>query len=248
MIVLDIAGCELRRLFQSPLAWLVLAVLQFLLALFFFLLLSRWLEPGPWQGTRGLTESVVAGMLQIAGVLLLLVSPLLTMRLFSEERQRGTIQLLLSSPIGLGELVLGKYLGLLAFVVCLLAMISLMPLALLFGSSIDLGQFAAGLLGLFLLAAAFIAAGLFISTLTAQPVVAATGTFAMLFVLWIMHVAGESSGERTAALLSWLSVLRHYENLVDGLFTSVDIVYYLLFIGVFLILSVWRLDALRTWR
>jgi ABC-2 type transport system permease protein len=248
MIVLDIARVELRRMFQMPLAWVVLAAVQFLLAIFFYVLLSRYLESAAWTAGRGMTEIVVAGMLQIGGIVMLLVSPFITMRLFSEERRSGTLDLLLSSPVSLTQLVLGKYLGVLLFLGLMLAMIALMPLSLLAGTSLDMGQVAAGFLGLALLMAAFAAVGLFTSTLTEQPAVAAVASFAALFVLWIIHIAGHSGSDRMAGVFAYLSLLRHFDSLLDGFFSSVDVVYYLLLIATFLALAVWRLDSVRTWR
>ncbi|MGH8632407.1 MAG: ABC transporter permease [Burkholderiales bacterium] len=248
MIILHIAHNELRRMFQSPLAWVVLAAVQFLLAMFFFLLLARYLEPNPWSAARGLTEVVVSGTFQIAGIVLLLVSPFLTMRLFSEEQRSGTIQLLLSSPVSLTQLVLGKFLGIFAFQLCILCMIGLMPLALELGTRLDPGEVAAGVLGLTLLLAAFAAVGMFVSTLTAQPAVAAIGGFAVLFVLWIIHMAGQAGSERVAKVFEYASLLRHFNNLLDGFFSSADVIYFLLLTALFLALSVWRLDAVRVYR
>lgn len=247
MIVFSIAATELRRLFQTPLAWATLGVVQFLLAIFFFVLLSKFLEPGGAAAGRGVTDIVVAGTFQIAGIVLLLVSPLLTMRLFSEEQRSGTMQLLSSAPISLTEIVLGKYLGVLGFLLLMLAMVALMPLSLLAGTALDLGQLAAGLLALALLMGAFAAIGLFVSTLTDQPALAAVGGFAALFILWIIQIAGYTSGESVAAVFAYLSLLHHYNNLLDGYFSSVDVIYYVLMIGMFLALSVWRLDARRTY-
>jgi ABC-2 type transport system permease protein len=211
-------------------------------------LLSRYLESAEWTAGRGMTEIVVAGMLQIGGIVMLLVSPFITMRLFSEERRSGTLDLLLSSPVSLTQLVLGKYLGVLLFLGLMLAMIALMPLSLLAGTSLDMGQVAAGFLGLGLLMASFAAVGLFASTLTEQPAVAAVASFAALFVLWIIHIAGHSGSDRMAGVFAYLSLLRHFDSLLDGFFSSVDVVYYLLLIGTFLALAVWRLDSVRTWR
>ncbi|OGT82056.1 MAG: hypothetical protein A3H91_03370 [Gammaproteobacteria bacterium RIFCSPLOWO2_02_FULL_61_13] len=246
MMVLRIAQHELRRLFHGPLAWVVLATVQFFVALFFFVMLSRFLQPSGWAGGRGLSGSVVSGTLQLTATLLLLLAPFLTMRLFSEEQRLGTLPLLLSAPVTLTELVLGKFVGVVAFQCTALAMIALMPLSLLLGASLDLGQFAAGILGLVLLLAAFAAIGLFVSTLTAQPAVAAAGSFAALFMLWIIHIAGQGGSDRAAAVFTYLSLLRHYENLLDGYFRSVDVIYYLLLIVTFLALGIWRLDAMRS--
>jgi ABC-2 type transport system permease protein len=248
VIVLDIARIELRRMFQLPLAWVILAAVQFLLAIFFYVLLSRYLEATQLTAGRGLTEIVVGGTLQIGGIVMLLVSPFLTMRLFSEEQRSGTLDLLLSSPVSLVELVLGKFLGVLMFLCVMLAMVSLMPLSLLAGTSLDMGQIVTGFLGLGLLMAAFAAVGLFMSTLTEQPAVAAVASFAALFVLWIIHIAGHAGSERMAALFAYLSLLRHFDGLLSGFFSTVDVAYFLLLIATFLALAVWRLDSVRTWR
>lgn len=240
-VIAHIAVNELRRLFKSPLAWIILAIVQFLVAIFFYLLLSQFM--GAANSGQGLTATVVAGILQISGIILLLVSPLLTMRLFSEEYRIGTIKLLLSSPVSITELVLGKYIGILVFYLSILVMIALMPISLMAGTELDLGQLLSGLLGLALLVSAFAAIGLFISTLTAQPSVAAISTFGVLFVLWIINAAGNSASEQMAQVFSYLSLLRHFDNLLDGLFNSVDVIYYLLVSISFIILSIWRLDA-----
>ncbi|MEJ2094684.1 MAG: ABC transporter permease, partial [Gammaproteobacteria bacterium] len=97
--IITIAAHELRRLFKSPLAWIILGVVEFLLAVFFFLLLNQFLNPVPWYAGRGVTEIVVAGVFQVSGIIILLIAPLVTMRIFSEERRTGTINLLLSSPV-----------------------------------------------------------------------------------------------------------------------------------------------------
>lgn len=248
MIVFHIAVNELKRMFQSPLAWIIMAAVQFLAALFFYLLLVQFLKPGSIAAGQGLTEVVVAGTLQITGLIMLLMTPFITMRLFSDEHRSGSIRLLLSSPVSLIELVLGKYAGVLAFVAGVLLMVALMPLSLIPGTHLDYGQLAAALLALLLLVGAFCAVGLFVSTLTNQPAVAAVGTFAVLFVLWIIHFAGHSSNQKVSAIFSYLSMLRHFDRMLGGLMNSVDVIYYLLVIAVCLLLSIWRLDSLRTYR
>lgn len=244
-ILCYIAGNELRRIFKSPLAWTIMAVVQFLTAVFFYVLLQQYLSPGTWQAHKGVTETVVAGVLQISGIILLLVSPLLTMRLISEERRSGTIKLLMSSPITLTQLVLGKYLAIILFYLCLIGIISLMPLSLLFGTPLDMGQLFAGLAGLTLLVSSFAAIGLFISSLCRSPAVAATATFGALFIMWIINLAGLNASEKMAGVFSYLSLLRHYNSLLDGIFNSVDVLYYLILSSCCIILTIWRLDAER---
>ncbi len=242
--VFAIAGHELRRLFVSPLAWFTLAAVELLLAIFFFVLVYQFLN-APGVAEIGVTNFVGAGLLQVTGILLLLVTPFLTMRLFSEEYRSGSLKLLLSSPVTLTQIVLGKYLGIYAFLLIMLAIIAAMPLSLAIGTTLDFGQLGAGLLGLALLMAAFAAIGLFISTLTAQPAVAAITTFAVLFILWILNLAASSATEHVAAVLSYLSLLQHYNALLKGVFNSVDVVFYVLLALLFLILTIWRLDGER---
>lgn len=248
MIVLNIAARELRSLFLSPLAWSILAVVQLILGYMFLAQLDTYLtfqgQIGASPDTPGVTEIIVAPIYANAAVILLLVIPLLTMRLISEERRAQTISLLFSAPLSITEIVLGKFLGILGFLALMVLMISLMPLALLFGGSLDYGMFAAAVLGLLLLLASFAAIGLYMSSLTAQPGVAAITTFGALLFLWILDWMGKT-GEQASEWFSYLSLLRHYEPLVRGIFDTSDVVYYLLFITTFLVLSIRRLDADR---
>ena len=245
--VFHIATHELRRLFYAPLAWILFAVVQFLLAIFFLLILGRFIDPSTASifADYGATEIIVVGLLQITGILLLLITPFVTMHTFSEERQTGSIKLLLSSPISITELVLGKYLGVLGYLFLLLALIALMPLSLLMGTELDLLQLLSALLGLVLLSSSFAAIGLFVSSLTSHPAVAAISTFGVLFVLWIMNMAGNTGTELFREILTYASLLNHYHHLLDGIFNSADVIYYLLVSGVFILLSIWRLDNER---
>ena len=248
MMILTIAARELRSLFLSPLAWAVLAVVQFILAYLFLAQVDNFMTLQPQlaglEGAPGVTDLVVAPLLGDAGVVLLLVTPLITMRILSEERRSGTLSLLFSAPVSMTEIVLGKYLGLLGFFFILLALLLAMPLSLLAGTPLDLGKLAAGALGLGLLLAAFCAAGLYLSTLTEQPTVAAISTFGLLLLLWIIDWAGKGGAE-VSGLLHYLSMLRHYEPLLRGMVHSPDLAYFLLFILTFLVLSIRRLDADR---
>lgn len=246
-VIFHIAKHELKRLFKSPLAWIIFAVVQFLLAIFFLLILSQYIDPAAASlfANYGVTEIVVVGLLQIAGIILLLITPFVTMHTFSEERQTGTIKLLLSSPVSMTELVLGKYMGVSCYLFMLLVLISLMPLSLLMGTELDLLQLLSAFLGLILLVSSFAAIGLFVSSLTSHSAVAAISTFGILFVLWIMNMAGSTGSEHFREILTYLSLLNHYHNLLDGVFNSADVVYYLLVSAVFIILSIWRLDNER---
>ncbi len=163
-----IAMRELKSLFLSPLAWSMLAITQFILCYQFLAQLETYLQIqaklSVLENSPGITDLVIAPLLGGAAIILLLIIPLLTMRLISEEQKNQTLPLLFSAPLSMRQIILGKYLGVVGFLVILILLISLMPLSLLLGSAIDLGQLAAGILGLFLILASFAAAGLYIST------------------------------------------------------------------------------------
>ena len=248
-MILTIGARELRSLFLSPLAWSILAVVQLILAYIFLAQTEQFLQYqsrlAGMQGAPGLTDIVVIPVFRVTAVVLLLVTPLLTMRLVSEERRNRTLALLLSAPVSMTEIILGKYLGIMAFLFCMLALISLMPLSLLTGGSLDFGLMLSGLFGLMLVTASFAAAGLFLSTMTEQPTVAAISTFGLLLLLWILDWAGSTGTEDKDAVLAYLSLLTHYDALLKGVVNTKDIVYYLLFTVTFLAMSIRRLDAER---
>lgn len=248
MMIFTIAAREIKSLFLSPLAWAILAVVQLILAYVFLIGVDQFLEVQPrlsgLPDAPGVTDIVAAPLFGTAAVVLLLVAPLLTMRLVSEEHRNRTLSLLLSAPVSMTEIILGKYLGILFFMLVMLGMVAAMPLSLLLGGHLDLGKLAGGVFGLGLLLAAFSAAGLFMSTLTTQPTVAAISTFGLLLLLWIIDWTSGARAE-VSGVLNYLSLTRHYEPLLRGMFNSVDVAYYLLFIVAFLALAVRRLDAER---
>lgn len=250
MSIFTIAARELRSLFLSPLAWTILAVVQLILAYFFLVLLDQFamLQPqlAQMETAPGVTEIVVASLLDTAGIVLLLVAPMLTMRLISEELRNQTLPLLFSAPVSMTEIVLGKYLGILGFFMLILAITALMPLSLYSGTTLDTGMMFSGFLGLGLLLAAIAAVGLFMSSMTAQPTVAAVSTFGILLLLWILDAASTTgAADKSGNVLAYLSILRHYQPMLKGAFKSVDVIYYLLFISTFLVLTVRRLDSYR---
>jgi len=244
-----IATRELRSLFLSPLAWSILGAVQVIFGWFFAVLVYWFLQPeiqsnlASNPNAPGLTAMVVGSLLDWIGIVSLLITPLLTMRLISEERHNQTLPLLLSAPVSMTSIILGKFFGLMGFFIIMLAMLMLMPLSLLLGGSLDFGQLASGLMGVILLLGALTALGLFISTLTAQPTVAAISTFGIFLLLWMLDW-GENIKEQTGAL-TYLSITNHYQPLVKGLFSTTDVAYYVLFMVLFLALSIHRLDAER---
>ncbi|MDH5765518.1 MAG: ABC transporter permease subunit [Gammaproteobacteria bacterium] len=251
-MIWSIALRELRSLFLSPLAWCILAVLQFILYLVFASNIETFFKLQPQlaviQGAPGATDLIVAPLFEFARILLLMICPLLTMRLISEERRNGTLNLLLSSPVSMTEIILGKYLGIVIFLIILVLQISLMPLSLLMGTSIDMGKLFAGMMGQVLLLASFAAAGLYFSSLTNNPVIAAITTFALLIFLFIIDsVTGTNlnAGESKSEFFSYISLIKHSTPMLRGIVNSTDLVFFILFIVSFISLSIRQLDSQR---
>lgn len=250
MSVFTLASRELRSMFLSPLAWSILAVVQFLYAYLFIGRLEGFLQIQArlslMDKAPDVTELVIIPVFANIATILLLVTPLLTMRLISEERRARSLSLLLSAPLSMTEIILGKYLGLLGFIGIMLLGLLLMPFSLLGSGSLDFGLLFSAWLALLLLAAAFAAAGLFMSSLTQYPTLAAIASFGLLLMLWLFNIAASSvSDDGSTSVLAYLSLLTHYENLIRGVINSSDILYYLLFISGFLVLSIRRLDGER---
>lgn len=244
--VLNIARGELRRIFLSPLAWAVLAIIQFIMGFVFINLLVDYANTaGMGNDQFGVSDYIGGSLYGFATILLLLIMPLMTMRLFAEERKAGSITLLFSAPISLTEIVLGKFVGLLGFIAVIIVLMALMPLALNWSTNLDWGRLAAGLFGLFLLMMAFGAAGLFVSSLTREPTIAAVGSFGLLLVVWLVNILAYNDSIPFRELFGYLSLINHYESLRRGVFDSADAIYYVLFSALFLWLTVLRLDMER---
>jgi ABC-2 type transport system permease protein len=241
---LVIARHELRGLFVTPFGWIALAVVQFVAAWLFLIQLEGYVQLQPRlaavPGAPGVTDLVIAPLYAQAAVLLLLVMPLVSMRAIGGERQAGTMQLLLAAPVSAGEIVLGKYLGAMFYGLTVLALLGLMPLALLTGTALDLGKLLAGLLGLALLLSVLVAVGLLLSTLVNQPAAAAAGSFGLLLLLWVAD-----AGAPADSALSWLSLSRHLQPFLRGLVDTADVAYYLLLTATCLAFAARRLEGGR---
>ncbi len=247
-MIWTIARREFVAMFLAPLAWIILAVIQIILGYLFLTNLDNFflLQPQLMQleNTPGVTDIVVAPLMQVAAIILLMVMPLLTMRSIAEEKRNRSLILLISSPLSMTEIVLGKFLGLMLFVLVLVSMLMLMPLSLYLGTSPDGGKLLSIYLGMLLLLGSFSAIGLYLSSLTENQTIAAVGSFGILLMLWIVDwlSASVDSGQ---SLLAYLSLLQHHQSLLEGVFDSSDIAYYLLLITGFLGLTIRQLDRER---
>ncbi|MGZ8209609.1 MAG: ABC transporter permease [Burkholderiales bacterium] len=253
-MVLTIAGKELKALFASPLAWMVLTTVQLIAGYAFLKRLDDFLQVQPQlvqlASPPGVTELVVAPLFATAAAVLLFAAPLLGMRSIAEERRNQTMVLLTSAPISMTEIVLGKFLGLWLFLALIVMLIAAMPLSLATSTSLDYGLIGTLAAGLLLLAAGFAAVSLFISSLTTQPMAAAFGSFAAILAMVLMaEAAGDGLRERgwhlPAALMQVFSPLKNFEPLGKGMVDSYAIACSVLLTIVFLVLAVRRLDGRR---
>lgn len=247
-MILTIARHEVRSMFLSPLAWIILAVVQILLGFIFLGLIDDFFLLQPQlihlENTPGVTDIVIAPLFQLAAIILLMIMPLVTMRSIAEEKRNRTLTLLISSPLSMSDIVLGKFLGLSAFILILVSLLMLMPLSLYVGTELDTGKLFSIFISMLLLLGSFAAIGLYLSSLTKNQTIAAVTTFGALLMLWIIDWVGESI-DGGQSMISYLSLLQHHQKMMEGVFDTSDLAYYLLIIIAFLVLTVRQLDRDR---
>lgn len=240
-----IAAKELRGLLHAPATWFILGALQLILAWSFLGRLDAYLQLQAQMAlianAPGATQWIVPGLSSTVALVMMTLTPVFTMRLLAEERRNQTLALLLASPLSARQIVLGKFFGLLLFLCLIIAAVAGMMLTLALGTRMDFGLLFANVSGLLLLTASYIALGLYISSLTAQPIVAAIGTLIASFAL---KVAEEYATDSSHALVA-LTPTGHFRNFNSGLLDSGDLAYFLLFCGFFLLLTMRRLDHNR---
>ncbi len=239
---------ELQGYFNSPLAYTIAGVFWFLAGLFFIVILQSVVQQaalldvqqqaGSPPPTVDVPYAILQNYLSVLGSLALVILPMLSMGLYAEERKRGTLELLATSPITNWAVALGKLLGVLTFVLTLL-----LPLlafeAIAFSTAkppMSPWVMLIGHLGLILLAAAILSLGLFISSLTDSSILAAVLTFALILCLWILDLLGENLGGPLGEVLNHLSLLKHFTTLTQGVIDTPSLVLFgsYIFLGVFL--------------
>ncbi|MCK6527586.1 ABC transporter permease [Myxococcota bacterium] len=259
--VLTIAGRELRTYLTSPISYVMMGAYAFLGGWFFAIFFLPWYveaSTGPSSpyggGEVNLTEHLVGPYHQTMFVVLLLITPILTMRLLAEERKQRSIELLVTSPVSSWEIVLGKFLGAVGLFAAMQLTLLYQPVLLYAYGTPDTGPMLLTYLGVFLLGGAFLAVGLAASAMTENQIIAAALSFALLLVFWVIGEAGSASsaggfgGSGWAAQVSeYLSFFKHFEGLSKGVIDSRDVLYFGTFIGFFLFLAEQRVEALR-WR
>jgi len=258
MTALAITRLELRRLFVRPLGWILGALTLAELAWRFVLLLGSFLASqiklAALPGGPGYTDivaiptlsSMLTGSMLPFGVaeLALLIVPLLTMSAIAGERSNGTLPLLFAAGLPASRIVLGKYLALLIWLLLWLLLALAMQLSLAGTTHLDWGKLAAAVLGLALALAALTAVGLACSTFAPHPAIAATTSLLLGLALWIVNLGARLAGIDNG-LFNWLAMSTHLENLLRGLVSTADVLWFVLLIAVSLSLATRRLAAER---
>jgi ABC-2 type transport system permease protein len=231
-----VAWKEIQVYFSSPTAYIVGMMFLALTGVLF----ARGLG-GP------LPEASLSDFFQGATIILLLLGPALTMRLMAEEQKLGTIELLLTSPVGDWEIVVGKYLASLAILVGTVAFTLYYTIMLVVFANPDPGPVYAGYLGLFLYGAAALSVGLLASTLTSNQIVAAVVAMGILLALYSIDFATGAVDGTASTILSGLSIRSHFDDFNRGIIDTKHVVYYLSFTAFFLFLTIRALES-RRWR
>jgi ABC-2 type transport system permease protein len=253
---LVIAGKELEGYFVQPVAYVVLTVFLLLGGWFFFALLRQFDEMIQLVQMMGNPQSleqmnlntrVIDPLLHDLSIVLVIVMPALTMRIFAEEKRSGTYELLLTAPVRTGEIVAGKFIAAAVFTLIMISLAWIFPLILLIFGNPEVGVMFAGYLGLALLAITFVAVGLFTSSLTQNQIIAAISSFGLLILLFVISWPAEAGGGVVWSLLKYLSLPEHFSTMTRGVIDTSDIVFFLSVILVALFLTQRSVESAR-WR
>src|ERR1700723_4330222 len=237
-----ICSKELRSYFVSPIAYLLLTMFALIFGFFFWNALGYFVIEGMEMQLRGqsfpmnINEQIIRPLLSNVSVVGLFFIPMIPMRLFAEEKRSGTIELLATSPIRDIEIILGKWLAALSLYACML-LVAAVNFAFLFKyGKPDWKPLLIGYLGLLLQAGALLAIGTLISTLTKNQIIAGGATFSVCLLLWILEWVSGYETSTWAKVLSYMSVITHFESFAKGLLATKDAIFYvsMIFLGLFL--------------
>ena len=251
--VWTIAMREFKVYFTSPIAYIVLTMFAVIFGYFFTTGLAFFLDYSASVGAQGgmgapplnVNQFVIEPSLGNMSIVLLFLVPMITMRLFAEEKRSGTIELLLTSPVKDFQIILGKWCGAVLLYACLLLVAVVNLAALFLYSSPDWKPVLVSLLGLLLMGGSMIAIGTFISTLTRNQIVAGALTFGVLLLLWVLNWMSSYETSTFSRICEYLAISPHFEQFARGVIELKDLVYYLSAISLGLFLSKRSLEALR---
>lgn len=249
---------EWRHYFGSPIAWVVLVAWTLMFGFFFYVAFSFFVQRSAMSAEQmqfgggppmSLNEWVISPVLQNMAVVALFIVPMLTMRLFAEEKRQGTIELLATSPVTDLQIVMGKFLAAVGLFALMIAAGLLNVVLLWWYATVnpEWKPVLTGGLAVLLTGAAFMALGLFISTLTRNQIVAATVTFCLSLIMWVLSWIDDPTASQFTKALAYLGVTNHMEEMVKGVLSLKDAVFYLSVIAFGLFLTHQSVESQR-WR
>jgi ABC-2 type transport system permease protein len=229
-----IVAKELRSAFASPIVYVAAAVFLVIFGVLSYIAVVnagtqaiRMVQIQGLAAKINLNDLVFRPTFYSAAIILLLVLPILTMRVFAEERKLRTFELLMTSPVGVNQIVAGKFTAVFLIYLGMLALTGVVPVVLAIFNSFDWAPVLTGYLGLLLMGALFLAVGLFASAVTENQIIAAFLSFGLLLSVWLLGALGSILGDSPAGnAISYLSFIEHYDRLVRGLVDTRDLVYY----------------------
>ncbi len=240
--ILTLARKELESYFSSPIGYIFLAIFAIIFGFFFYSLVAHFITNAMQAARFGgppsmnINEMIFSPLLMNVAVTSLFLTPMLTMRLYAEERKTGTLELLLTSPVSDWEVLLGKFLGALTLYGGVVGLVFLYFSILFAFGNPNLKPMLSGLLGLIFFGATLISLGMLFSTFTRNQIIAGSLTFGMFLLLWVLNWTTVYSSGTFSRVASYLAVTTHLENFTKGVLDLSDCVYYLSFItlGLFL--------------
>jgi ABC-2 type transport system permease protein len=248
-----IARRDFQSYFTSPIAYIVIAGFMVIMGWMFFFSLSHFniqnLQYQQFHMGKGvsITDGIIRPLYGNMNVIMLFMVPFITMRLFAEERKQHTLELLMTSPVTLTEIILGKFVSALLLVSVMLALTAVYPAILFVTGNPDIGPILSSYIGTLLLSSCYLSIGILFSSMTENQIVAGALTFAAGLFFWLVSWATQTAGPVWSDILGYLSLINHYNNFGQGLINSTDIFFYLSFIGIGLFLTHRVLDSYR-WR
>lgn len=245
---------EMANFFVSPVAYAVIAMFLIIAGFFFWAnvsllsIISLQAASNPMFAERiNLTDVVIRPLAQNMSIILLFLIPLLTMRLFSEEKKSGAIELLLTYPVNDFGIVMGKFLATLAVLLIMMACTLSFLLIMAPLGSLEMGVFFSSYMGLILMGAAFIALGTFISSVTENQIIAGAISFGAALMFWIISWTSSFTGPTLGAVIKQLSILERLDASFKGIVVLSDVSYFVFFTAVFLFLTFRSIETQR-WR
>lgn len=235
---------ELHAYIHSPIAYIVGGVFLALIGYFFYSSLQGFgiqslKAAGSGKDIAGFnpTNVILTGLFRSMGTIFILLTPLITMRLVAEEKRARTIELLMTSPLSVTTIIIGKYLAAVTVYAAIILSTLYVPLTIEYFSSVNWGHVVSAYAGLLLLGMGMVAVGLLCSSVTDKQVIAAVLSIGSLAFLWFVGGVIGGYSERITLVMREFSLFSHFENLYNGLFDSRDVIYLLSFSIVFLFLA-----------